>query len=68
MLVEPGDVEGFADALESYAKDPDLRRRHGEAGLEYARTQDWDEINGAVLKTYLRVIERRERIARVTRR
>ena len=68
MLVEPGDVEGFADALESYAKNPDLRRRHGDAGLEYARTQDWDKINGAVLKTYLRVIERRERIARVTRR
>ena len=68
MLVEPGDVEGFAEALETYARKPDLRRQHGEAGLEYARTQDWDEINGAVLKTYLRVIERRERIARVTRR
>jgi glycosyltransferase involved in cell wall biosynthesis len=68
MLVEPGDVEGFAEALETYARDPDLRRKHGEAGLEYARTQDWDEINGAVLKTYLRVIERRERIARVTGR
>jgi glycosyltransferase involved in cell wall biosynthesis len=68
MLVEPGDVEGFADALETYARKPDLRRQHGEAGLDYARTQDWDEINGAVLKTYLRVIERRERIARVTRR
>jgi glycosyltransferase involved in cell wall biosynthesis len=68
MLVEPGDVEWFAEALETYARKPDLRRQHGEAGLEYARTQDWDEINGAVLKTYLRVIERRERIARVTRR
>jgi len=68
ILVEPGDVEGFAESLETYAKDADLRRKHGEAGLEYARTQDWDEINGAVLKTYLRVIERRERIARVTRR
>ena len=68
MLVEPGDVEGFAEALETYARKPDLCRQHGEAGLEYARTQDWDEINGAVLKTYLRVIERRERIARVTRR
>jgi glycosyltransferase involved in cell wall biosynthesis len=68
VLVEPGDVEGFAEALETYARNPDLRRKHGEAGLDYARTQDWDEINGAVLKTYLRVIERRERIARVTRR
>jgi len=68
VLVEPGDVEGFAEALDTYAKNPELRRKQGGAGLDYARTQDWDEINGAVLKTYLRVIERRERIARVTRR
>jgi phosphatidylinositol alpha 1,6-mannosyltransferase len=68
VLVEPGDVEGFANALEAYVRDPELRHSHGEAGLAYAQTQDWDEINGAVLKAYLRVIERRERIARVTRR
>lgn len=68
MLVEPGDVEAFAVSLETYAKDPELRRQHGAAGLAYAKTQDWDEINSAVLKTYLRVIERRERIARMTRR
>jgi glycosyltransferase involved in cell wall biosynthesis len=68
ILVEPGDIEGFASALEAYARDPGLRRQHGEAGLAYAKTQDWDEINGAVLKAYLRVIERRERIARLTRR
>ena len=64
-LVEPGDVEGFADALEAYARDPELRRRHGENGLAYARTQDWDEINERVLHLYERIIERRERIARV---
>jgi glycosyltransferase involved in cell wall biosynthesis len=68
VLVEPGDVEGFAEALELYGRNPGLRQAHGRAGLDYARTQDWDEINGSVLKTYLRVIERRERIARVTRR
>lgn len=68
ILIEPGDVEAFANAIETYACNPDLRRAHGEAGLAYARTQDWDEINNTVLKSYLRVIERRERIARVTRR
>ena len=68
ILVEPGDVEGFANAIEAYARNSELRRKHGEAGLAYARTQDWDEINGAVLKAYLRTIERRERIARLTRR
>ena len=64
-LVEPGDADALADALESYARDPELRRRHGDAGLAVARTHDWDEINASVLRVYERVIERRERIARV---
>jgi glycosyltransferase involved in cell wall biosynthesis len=58
-LVKPGDTSGFADALEAYARDPDLRRRHGEAGLAYAATMDWDEINASVLRVYESVIERR---------
>lgn len=62
MLVEPSDVAGYADALEAYARDPGLRRRHGEAGLASARTMDWDRINGAVMKVYQRVIERRARL------
>jgi glycosyltransferase involved in cell wall biosynthesis len=68
MLVEPGDAEGFADALENYARDPALRSRHGATGLAYAETQDWDRINSVVLKTYQRVIQRRERYARLTGR
>jgi phosphatidylinositol alpha 1,6-mannosyltransferase len=67
-LVDPGDVEGFAEALENYARDPVLRSRHGAAGLAHAETQDWDRINSVVLKTYQRVIERRERYARLTGR
>jgi phosphatidylinositol alpha 1,6-mannosyltransferase len=68
LLVEPGDVEGFGDALETYARDPDLRYRHGEAGLAFARTMDWDRINSSVLHVYERVIERRRRHARLIRR
>ena len=68
VLVEPGDTDAFADAIEAYARDPELRRRHGEAGLAFARTMDWDRINSAVLNVYQRVIERRERFARLTRR
>ena len=41
-LVDPCDLDGFAGALEAYARDPDLRRRHGEGGLAFARTMDWD--------------------------
>ncbi|MEO7365098.1 MAG: glycosyltransferase family 1 protein [Sphingomicrobium sp.] len=68
ILVDPGDISGFADALEAYARDPKLRARHGEAGLSVARTRDWDQINSAVLRTYQRVIEKRARLARFTRR
>ncbi|MBA2636555.1 MAG: glycosyltransferase, partial [Sphingomonas sp.] len=68
LLVDPGDAEAYADALEAYARDPALRERHGEAGLAFARTMDWDRINSTVLGVYERVIERRRRFARLTGR
>jgi phosphatidylinositol alpha 1,6-mannosyltransferase len=67
-LVDPCDIEGFADALESYARDPVLRRRHGEAGLAFAQTMDWDSINSAVLQVYQRAITKRERLTRLMSR
>ena len=67
-LVEPGEVEQYADALEAYIRDPDLRRAHGEHGLAHAETQDWSRINAAVEAAYYRVIERRARIARTLAR
>jgi glycosyltransferase involved in cell wall biosynthesis len=65
LLVEPGDAEAYADALAAYAADPGLRLRHGEAGLAFARTMDWDRINSAVFGVYGRVIERRHRYGRL---
>jgi glycosyltransferase involved in cell wall biosynthesis len=67
-LCDPSDVGEFARALEAYARDPGLRRRHGEAGLAVARTMDWDTINAAVIRVYLHAIEKRERLARITGR
>ncbi|MEO8547372.1 MAG: glycosyltransferase family 1 protein [Sphingomicrobium sp.] len=67
ILVEPGDAEAFADALEAYAREPSLRSRHGEAGLADAGKRDWDQINSTVLRTYQRVIEKRARLARMHR-
>ncbi|MGI8930846.1 MAG: glycosyltransferase, partial [Sphingomicrobium sp.] len=58
-LVTPLDTDGFAAALDAYQRDPALRARHGDAGLAFARTMDWDEINAAVTRVYSRVIERR---------
>ena len=60
-LARPGEIEAFAEALSDYQRDPALRARHGAAGLAFAETMDWDEINAAVMHVYERVIERRRR-------
>ena len=67
-LVDGTEPDEFAAALADYARDPDLRRRHGEAGLTIARTMDWDSINSAVIRAYKHAIVKRERLARITGR
>lgn len=62
-LAEPGDNEAMANELADYQRNPALRAKHGAAGLEFAKTMDWDEINAAVMRVYERVIERRRRMA-----
>ena len=67
-LVDGGSPDEFADALAAYARDPELRRRHGQAGLELAKSMDWDSINSAVIRAYKHAIVKRERLTRITRR
>jgi phosphatidylinositol alpha 1,6-mannosyltransferase len=64
-LVDGAEPDEFADALAAYARDPDLRRRHGEAGLAVAKTMDWDTINSSVIRAYKHAIVKRERLARM---
>ena len=68
FLAEPGDYETIAEELATYALKPDVRRKHGQAGLKVAQGADWDQINSVVLRTYNRVIERKKRHARLRRR
>jgi glycosyltransferase involved in cell wall biosynthesis len=67
-LVDGENPQEFAEALIAYARDPDLRRRHGEAGLAAAKTKDWDTINSAVIRAYRHAIFKRERLTRLTGR
>ena len=67
-LVDGTDPDEFAEALAAYARDPDLRRRHGEGGLAIARTMDWDTINSAVVRAYKHAIVKRKRLTRMTGR
>jgi glycosyltransferase involved in cell wall biosynthesis len=65
MLAIAGEVDEFADALEMYIRDPELRRSHGDAGLAVAQTMDWDRINSAVIRTYEHAIHKRQRLDRM---
>jgi glycosyltransferase involved in cell wall biosynthesis len=64
-LVDASDVDGYADALAGYARDPELRRQHGEAGLAVAKRMDWDTINSAVVRVYMHAIVKRKRLERI---
>lgn len=61
-LVDPNEIEQYGEAIEQYQRDPALRERQGAAGLELAKTRDWDAINSVMLDLYARVIERRQRL------
>jgi glycosyltransferase involved in cell wall biosynthesis len=64
-LVDGTDPDEFAEGLAAYARDPHLRRRHGEAGLDVARRMDWDTINSHVIRSYKHAIVKRQRLARI---
>jgi glycosyltransferase involved in cell wall biosynthesis len=65
MLVKVYEIDEFADALDMYIHDSELRHHHGEAGLAVAKTMDWDTINSAVIRTYVHAIHKRERLDRM---
>ncbi len=65
-LVDGAEPDEFADALAAYARDPKLRRAQGQAGLEVAKTKDWDTINSAVIRAYRHAILKRARLTRMT--
>ena len=65
MLANAGEVDEFADALEMYIRDPELRHDHGHSGLAVAKTMDWDAINSAVIRTYVHAIHKRQRLDRM---
>ena len=67
-LVDGTEPDEFADALAAYARDPELRRRHGQAGLGVAKLMDWDTINSSVIRAYRHAIVKRSRLARMTGR
>ena len=56
LLVDPGDAEGFADAMERAAFDEELRGRLIPAGRAQAAKFTWERAAGATLEVYRRVV------------
>ena len=56
LLVDPGDAEGFADAMERAAFDEDLRARLIPAGKAQAAKFTWKRAAAATLDLYRRVV------------
>ena len=60
-LVAPGSIGLFADDLELYCRDVQLRARHGAAALVESGAYQWDAINQSVADTYIRLIRQKQR-------
>ncbi|MEP3227377.1 MAG: glycosyltransferase family 1 protein [Parasphingorhabdus sp.] len=59
-LVTPGAIRDFADVLQIYCQDSDIRKAHGSAGERRADEFSWDQINQTVAETYMRLIRQRQ--------
>ena len=55
LLVAPGDVDGWVQAMQQVLDDPDLRHDLGRRGRERARAFDWERSAAALAGVYHRV-------------
>ncbi len=59
-LIRPGAITAFADALTVYCTDPATRSAAGAAAMAQAEHYGWDQVNQALVDTYIRIIRQRE--------
>jgi glycosyltransferase involved in cell wall biosynthesis len=64
MIARANDPADFADKVQALLDDPAARRRMGCRARETAAEHDWNAINGRLLESYRRVVERGPRAAR----
>jgi glycosyltransferase involved in cell wall biosynthesis len=58
-LIGPSDVAAYADALEDYARHPEVLRAAGRAGHVAASAYQWDAVNQKVVDIWQRVVAQR---------
>ena len=61
IVVPSGEPQEYANALERYCTNAELRHAHGAAGEICTRTRSWDAINQSVVDNYLRLQAQRGR-------
>ena len=66
-LIRPGRTQAFADALQHYCEDAELRRMVGEAGLKSSERYGWDQVNQELVDAYLRIIRQHRAGVRLAR-
>lgn len=66
-LIRPGAITQFADALAHYCQDSEARHTAGQAGLREANKYGWDQVNQALVDTYVRIIRLRQGGKRIQR-
>ena len=64
-LIRPGAISKFADALQIYCTDAAARQSAGAAAEAQAEHFGWDQVNQALVDTYLRIIRQRAQGARL---
>ncbi|MET0371246.1 MAG: glycosyltransferase family 1 protein [Sphingobium sp.] len=64
-LIRPGAIGDFAAALESYCRDDGLRREAGAASERMVERYGWDQVNQALVDTFLRIAQQRAHGARM---
>jgi len=66
-LIQPGRTQAFADALQDYCRDTELRRSAGSAGMLASERYGWDQVNQELVDSYIRIIRQHRAGVRVAR-
>lgn len=59
ILVDPENMDAFADAIARFAQNDDFRHAAGGAGHAISRAYNWEAINQAALDAYLEAMARK---------
>jgi len=66
-LIQPGRTKAFADALQTFCEDAELRRAIGEAGMAASERYGWDQVNQELVDAYIRIVRQHQAGVRITR-